>query len=165
MRFASILAFMAFASVGPALADAADPPKTFVTEAIEGDISEIMLGRLAAQRGDAQGVRDFGNMLSDDHMKAKDQMVALAGELGAKSPIAPTHDAQDAYTRLSGLSGPQFDSEFVAYMVKDHQEDIRKFQAERDAGNGKVSDLAKEQLPILQKHLKMAQSLQKQASD
>jgi putative membrane protein len=165
MKSACVISLAALvASAVPALAEAAAPPQTFVAEAIEGDISEIMLGQLAAQRAEGKGVRDFGRMLSDDHTMAKQAMSALADELGVRPPLTPAAEARETYTRLSGLSGIQFDSEFAAYMIKDHQENIDKFRAEAQAGNGKVSELAKDQLPTLQKHLKMAQTLQKQGS-
>ena len=159
MRSVSMIGFVALmALAGPTLANTAAPPQSFVAEAIEGDISEIMLGRLAAQRGDSKSVRDYGNLLSDDHIKAKDAMVALAGELGVKPPIAPTHEAQETYTRLSGLSGRQFDSEFVAYMIKDHQEDIAEFQKEADGGQDpKIKHFAATTLPTLQEHLRIAE--------
>jgi putative membrane protein len=48
-------------------------------------------------------------------------------------------------------------------MVKDHRQDIKEYQKEasKDDAAGK---LAKETLPVLQKHLQTAQSLEKQTA-
>jgi putative membrane protein len=47
--------------------------------------------------------------------------------------------------------------------VKDHQHDIKEYQKEASKIDA-AGKLAKETLPILQKHLQMAQSLEKQAT-
>ncbi len=75
-------------------------------------------------------------------------------------PADVEFEAQQAYDKLSGMSGTDFDQEFVNYMVQDHQKDIAEFTKEVDAKDGKVSNLATKQLPVLKKHLAIAQSLQ-----
>jgi uncharacterized protein (DUF305 family) len=67
---------------------------------------------------------------------------------------------QRSYDKLSGMTGTDFDKEFVNHMIQDHQKDIADFTKEADAKDGKVSDLAAKQLPTLKKHLAMAQALQ-----
>jgi putative membrane protein len=41
--------------------------QNFMNEAIEGDLSEINMGKLAQQRGQSQGTKQFGQMLEHDH--------------------------------------------------------------------------------------------------
>lgn len=137
------------------------PPKAFVTDAIKGDNSEIMLGKMAQDRGASPDVREFGRTLVTDHTQAKEQMVAVANALAITPPDEPTQEAKQAQQMLSGLSGPAFDREFAQHMVEDHKKDIAKFKAEAGARNGPVSQLAEKQLPVLEKHLEMAESLQK----
>jgi putative membrane protein len=48
-------------------------------------------------------------------------------------------------------------------MVKDHQEDIKEYRKEASK-NDAAGRLAKETLPILEKHLQAAQSLEKQTA-
>lgn len=62
---------------------------------------------------------------------------------------------------LNGLHGDDFDKEFVQYMIDDHQKDISDFQEESRENHGAISALARKQLPALQKHLRMAQALNK----
>jgi putative membrane protein len=76
-------------------------------------------------------------------------------------PRFPCNQAQQEYDKLSGN---EFDTEFAHYMVEDHQKDFDDFQKEAEAGDAKVSPLAKQQLPTLEKHLKTAQSLEGKAA-
>lgn len=134
-------------------------PSDFMTDAMKGDNSEIMLGRYAAQHGGSAEVREFGQMLASDHTKAKTQMAKVAGTVQVSVPSGATVEADAERVKLMLLSGRNFDKEFVEYMVKDHQSDIAKFKEEAGARDGAVSKLAEKQLPVLEKHLKRAQSL------
>jgi putative membrane protein len=58
------------------------------------------------------------------------------------------------------MSGAEFDSEFVQYMVTDHRKDIQEFEAQANS-SAKTRSLAAQQLPALRKHLEMALSLEK----
>ena len=141
----------------PSLAD----DKSFLDEAMKGDNAEVALGRLAERKGASEEVRHFGRQLAADHAKAKKQVVAVARKLKIPDTDAIPDEAIEEKTKLGKLSGTDFDKEFAAYMVKDHEEDIQKFEKEANEGTGKVAELAKETLPKLREHLKTAQSLQK----
>lgn len=132
----------------------------FLSKAMQGDASEIKLGQLAERNAGSAAVRNFGKTLVVDHSKAEQQVKATAGSLGYQPPEQPAGEAQQEYDKLQALSGSAFDREFVDYMVKDHQKDIAAFRKEAQAKDGPTSALAKKQLPVLEKHLKLAQSLQ-----
>ncbi|HLI21721.1 MAG TPA: DUF4142 domain-containing protein [Stellaceae bacterium] len=144
---------------GFAHAASATAPKDFVTTAIKGDISEVKIGQLAEQQGSTAAVRDFGKTLVTDHTNAEDQAKTTAKQINVTPPDQPTAEAQDEYDKLAKLKGTAFDNEFAQYMVKDHQQDIATFKDEAAAKNGPASTLAEQQLPVLQKHLQMAQSI------
>ena len=139
----------------------AKTPKAFITDGIQGDNGEVMLGELAAQRGSSGGIKDFGKTLMDDHSKAKTEKTNVAQKIGAKVPEGPTKDAQAEYNKLSKMSGPAFDREFAAHMTTDHKKDIKDFEDEAKARHPETSDLAMMQLPTLRKHLEIAETLQK----
>lgn len=133
----------------------------FLTEAMQGDNSEVKLGQLAADMGSSQGVRDFGQMLVDDHGKAKQQVAQVATSMGVAVSDDAMPEANLEYDKLMGMKGAAFDKEFVSYMVDDHKKDIDKFQQEANSADpAQVTDLAKQTLPTLQKHLDTAKSLQ-----
>jgi putative membrane protein len=142
----------------PLLAQAA---KSFVTDAIRADVSEVKLGRLAEKKGASEGVRALGHTLDVDHTKAGEDAIGLAVALGVEPPADPKPEAQAKYLALSAMSGAAFDREFLRYIVENHQDDVRRFQAEANADDGNASALARAQLPALRRHLATAQALQK----
>src|SRR5262249_13886088 len=90
---------------------------------------------------------------------AKAAALSVASSLGVTPPTTPGPEAQDEYNRLSSLSGAAFDAEFVRAMITDHQKDIQEFKDQASSGNGPAAKMANDHLPILQKHLATAQSL------
>jgi putative membrane protein len=140
----------------------ADPPATFVKEAIEGNVAEVKLGELAQRKGGSNDVKSFGRTLVADHSKARDQSEALAKSLKMSLPTEPSAEAKHAYDRLAKLNGAAFDKEFAHYMVTDHQKDIAKYEEEaKEKKNPAASKYAADTLPTLRKHLQLAQSLDK----
>ncbi|MDB5442271.1 MAG: putative outer membrane protein [Phenylobacterium sp.] len=127
----------------------------FLMDAIRGDNSEMMLGQMAAERGASAGVRDYGRMLHDDHLHARDAAVRVAGRLGVPDTSEMMPEARQEAQKLRRLSGPAFDREFVRYMAKDHRKDVAEFRREAH-GRGPVAELAQATLPDLQKHLDTA---------
>jgi putative membrane protein len=149
------------AAVSP-VAVAAESSESFIQMAIQGDIAEIKAGQLAEKDGASAGVKKFGATLAKDHAKAKSEAVAVAKELKVVPPTEPTAEAQAEYKKLAAMSGKSFDHAFVQAMVEDHQKTIAAFKEEAAAKDGKASTMAKAQLPVLEKHLKIAESLQKE---
>ena len=151
-----LVPLMAIAS--PALAN----PQNFLSKALMGDNSEATLGRIAASRAATPDVRRYGAMLAADHSKSRTEVLPLATRyhVPPTRALAPMADAERH--KLAGLRGAAFDREFVRYMVKDHQDDISDFQSELKSGDPvEVRALARRTLPVLQKHLVTAQSLQR----
>jgi putative membrane protein len=141
---------------------ASDHASQFLTDVIQDNNAEIKFGQAAQDMGSTQGVRDFGKMLVDDHTKANQQATQLAQSMNVAVPSGVKPDAMSEYNMATGMKGADFDKDFVADMVKDHQKAIDKFQQEADSGDpAQVTDFAKQTLPTLKKHLQTAQSLQK----
>ena len=141
---------------------AADHASQFLTDVIQINNAEIKFGQAAQSQGSTQAVRDFGKMLVDDHTKANQQATQLAQSMNVAVPSGVKPDAMSEYNMATGMKGADFDKDFVADMVKDHQKAIDKFQQEADSGDpAQVTDFAKQTLPTLKKHLQTAQSLQK----
>jgi predicted outer membrane protein len=50
--------------------------QTFLSEAIQGDLAEVTMGKLAQEKGQSEAAKQFGQMLEQDHgqhlQKAKD---------------------------------------------------------------------------------------------
>ena len=131
----------------------------FLSKAIKGDNSEVALGNLAAERGGSVGVKSYGKVLVTDHTQHRQEVETLARQMGAPAPTEKTPEAEQEYSKLSGLSGAEFDKEFVADMIMDHEKDIAEYKQEADSGKGPVAKLAAQSLPVLERHLKLAEGL------
>lgn len=160
------LTFGSFASGGPvyAAADTKDKDasvstadKDFIMEAACGGMAEVALGELAQQKGQSDAVKQFGRHMMDDHSKANNELQQLAARRGVVVPAALKPKYQKVVDALSQLSGAAFDKQYMREMVKDHEGDVAAFQ--KEVARGKDADLtawAKQTLPTLQDHLKMA---------
>lgn len=136
--------------------------KTFVKEAAVGGLTEVQLGKLAQEKGSSDAVKQYGQRLVDDHSKANDELKRVASEANMTVPDSTDSKHQAQIDKLSKLSGAQFDQAFIKDQVRDHEEDVRRFQAEAQSGsNAQVKSFASSTLPALQEHLTMAKELKK----
>jgi putative membrane protein len=75
-------------------------------------------------------------------------------------PQQPSAKHKAIKTRLSKLSGEDFDRAYMAEMLRDHKEDVADFTREsKSAHDPEVKSFATETLPTLQEHLKQAQTV------
>ena len=132
---------------------------SFIKNAIEGNIAEVDVGKLAQEKGKSAAVKKFGQMLITDHGKANEQAKAAASQIGVEPPTGSSVGEKATYLKLKVLSGDTFDTSFANTMVSDHEGDIKEYQkqAAKDDAAGKY---AKAALPTLQKHLQEAKALQ-----
>ena len=53
----------------------------FIPKAASGGMTEVELGKLAAEKGASQEVKDFCNRMVKDHSKANDELKEVAGKI------------------------------------------------------------------------------------
>ena len=135
----------------------------FMKEDASGGLMEVELGKVAAEKGSHQRVKEFGKRMQTDHSKANAQLKKIASSKGVELPTEPSGEHKSTMEKLTKLSGAEFDREYMEAMVDDHKEDIEKFQTQADKGKDpELKRFASENLPILKKHLELAQSTEKQ---
>jgi putative membrane protein len=147
----------AFLMIGLAFAQDQEA-KSFLTEAIEGNLAEVQIGQLAQKLSTSQDIRAFGQMLEQDHTVANQKARAAANAMQIRPPTQPNSKQKADYDRLSQLIGIEFDEQFADHMVMDHKEDIQKYE-KAAAMNNPAGNYAKEALPTLRKHEQTAESL------
>ena len=135
-----------------------DKARDFLKKAMEGDNSEVMLGKLAVQQGDSAAVKRFGQMLVDDHSKHLPKVEKVASGLNVPADDQPMPEAQKERDKLMGMHGADFDKEFAKYMVTDHRKDLADYRKAAKMP-GPVGKLARQTLPTLQKHLSTAEHI------
>jgi putative membrane protein len=131
---------------------------SFIKEAVQGNLAEVKVGQLAQDKGATQGVKDFGAALVKDHGSANESAAEAAQQMKVTAPGKPNMKQTEIYDKLAKLSGESFDKQFIKAMVKDHKEDIAKYERESKE-SGPAADYAKQTLPTLKAHLKMAEDL------
>ena len=131
---------------------------SFLKEAMQGDMAEVKMGQLAQQKGANDNVKRFGQTLESDHSQNLEKAKSVAQGMGITPPESVNAEQKASYDKLNKLSGEQFDKEFAHHMVQDHRKDISTFEKESKK-SGSVANFAQETLPVLKKHLEMAESL------
>jgi putative membrane protein len=136
--------------------------RQFVMEAAMGGMAEVELGRLAAERGSSDAVKQFGQRMVDDHSSANTELMQIVSGKGIQLPTTLDAKHRAAVDKMSRLSGAAFDRAYSKEMVKDHNKDVALFQRESARGaDADIKGFAQKTLPTLQEHLSMARALPK----
>ncbi|HVF42582.1 MAG TPA: DUF4142 domain-containing protein [Pyrinomonadaceae bacterium] len=132
----------------------------FAMAAAMGGVEEVEMGRLAAEKGASDEVRQFGRRMVEDHSKANQELMQIASSKGMTLPAALDQKHRADVQKISALSGEAFDKAYVRMMVKDHKKDVGEFQKESARGaDPDIKGFATRTLPTLQEHLRMIQRI------
>jgi putative membrane protein len=132
----------------------------FLTKAARGNLLEVRMGNLAAQKASSNDVKQFGQRMVTDHTKAGEQLNQLASTLNFTPPQELSPEQQSEIGHLEKASGKDFDREFMKMMVSDHTKDISAFErAAAQSTNPDVKQFATNLLPTLNEHAKMAREI------
>ena len=135
----------------------------FVAQASSANEFEIESAQLALQSSQNAGVRNFASMLVADHTAMGQQMAAAAAaaHLPPPSPtLLPAQQAMLDQLRASG-TGYTFDQLFQQQQIQAHQQGIALMQNYSTGGDvPALRTLAAGAIPVMQRHLATAQSLQ-----
>jgi len=132
----------------------------FAAKAAAGSIAEAALGRLGVERASSADVKQFAQRMIDDHTQALDELRNLASQKSLALPDAAGKSLQTAETRLSRLSGPAFDREFMGVMIKNHNDALDLFQNEAAHGDDtEMKQWAGQTVDAIKEHLRMAREI------
>jgi putative membrane protein len=135
--------------------------QTFVKEAGAGNLAEANLGKLAERKAATPAVREFGRWMYTDHDLVANNWLKTIMATQAQ-PFEPTLTAeqQQIQRKLEGVSGNQFDREYIQNQVADHEKTIPVFEKEAGAGqNPMIKSFAENMIPVLRQHLAEARAL------
>lgn len=132
--------------------------KAFMKKAADGGMTEVELGKLAAEKGGSDAVKDFGNEMVKDHGKINDNLKELAGKMNVTLPASVSAMHKAMIEKMSGLSGADFDNAYVPAMVKAHKKDIAAFeQAGKMVKNDDLKKFIDDSTPMMKDHLEKIQ--------
>jgi putative membrane protein len=150
---------------GTPAAELDDPTIVAIFDA--ANTADIETGKLAAERGQAAEVREFGAMLARDHQQVRQIGRDLAKKLGV-TPTPPKDDAgakahADAMTSLRSKSGADFDRAFLQHEAAFHKSVIDAVQSTLLPAirNEELRALVVKVTPAFQAHMLAAQNLEK----
>jgi putative membrane protein len=133
--------------------------RKFIEDAAKGGMAEVELAKIAQERASSPEVKQFAQQMERDHSQANEKIRQLAQEKGVTMPTGPKLAQNHEASKLMKKQGQDFDREYMDYMVKDHQKDVKEFkkQAEK-AKDPDVKSFAQETAPKLEHHLQMAEN-------
>jgi putative membrane protein len=132
----------------------------FLMKAAEGNMAEVQLGQLAKDKATNSSVKDFAQRMIDDHGRTLTEIKKMAGDKAVTLPDKLSAKDTATKDRLSKLSGAQFDRAYITDMVSDHRTDVKEFEQHAKTGTDPdVKAFAGKTLPVLQEHLRMAESI------
>lgn len=141
----------------------------FVRRAARGNEMEVRMSQMAQDRSQNDAVRQYAERLKQDHSEANKKLTTIASDLNIQlaPPVAADQRQMPAdreMQRLQGMSGDQFDRQFVETQIRHHRRDIAQYeQIANDASvNPEIRQYAEQTLPALRQHLQMAQDIQTQ---
>jgi putative membrane protein len=125
----------------------------FLHRALEGGMGEIEISKLAAEKASSDSVKELAQKLVDDHTAMKDKLEPVAASSGVKPPKKLAKADQQELTKLSGLTGQDFDREYLAYELKAHHRDLSDFRTEAAAASKpQLKDAASKGAGMIQEH-------------
>jgi putative membrane protein len=136
--------------------------KAFVKKALEGNIGEIEMGKLALQKSNDDQVKQFAQRMVDDHGKMQDQLKPAAEQMGVKVPDGPSKGQMKSMDKMKALSGDAFDQAYIKDMVKDHKGDDGDFKLEaQSTQNPQLKQLVMQSDQTIESHLQQIQQIAK----
>jgi putative membrane protein len=134
--------------------------RQFLRKAVDDDLAEVEMSRLAQHKASSQQVKGFAQTLVDDHSKTKHQLEKIASNKHIDIPKGLSAKNQATKDWLAKFSGEQFDNAYMAEMVKDHQQDVATFRYEvNSAQDVDIREFADKSLPTLESRLKQAENI------
>lgn len=164
-RIAKLLCITTLGCAGLALSLSAhaavtDQDKQFLTKASQGGFDEIKLSELAESKATNPQVKAFAHKMVVDHKALDMRMRPFAQAWGLTPPSGLDPDHQAEYDKLNGLSGMDFDKEYMDAMVKDHHQALDLFNEEaKTTTDMKFKQAVMHGQSVVAAHTHMADSL------
>ena len=133
----------------------------------EANVSDSAAGAIAATKGTASAVRDFGKQMMRDHHQLRARGEALAKKLKI-TPASPSDDPvmSDSQKHMDVLNstakGKDFDKAYIDGEVDIHRKVLEMaVKAAAQTQNTELKNLIQKAAPVIQGHLDRAEAIQK----
>jgi putative membrane protein len=134
----------------------------FVRNASESNLADQQFGKLATVKGSA-AVQGLAQKLVDDHAAMNKDLDTVADTLAIMVPKKMNKDHQKEYDKLNGLSGKDFDTEYLTYTATAHYQDLHTFHMEASvAANQDLAAEVVKEMGTMHQHLGLIQNVAKE---
>jgi len=132
--------------------------RSFIEKAAKSGMEEVDASRVAADRTSNPDVRSLASTMITDHESANATLASLAASKGISIPASDN----DTTKKWAKKDSKDFDHDYLAKMVSDHEDAVKLFQNEaKDGKDEETVAFARKVLPKLEHHLQMANDLKK----
>jgi len=139
-----------------------DDDKKFLANAAQADKNEIALSEVAEQKATNPAVKAFAEKMVREHKEMSESMKPFAEKWGINPPVEVDSDHQKELDKLNGLSGKDFDKEYMDQMVSDHSKALDAFTDEaKDTKDAKFKAAVLKGKTRVAAHKNMAYDLKK----
>jgi putative membrane protein len=148
--------------IAPRAKAQSEDDKKFLSMAAQSDQNEIALSKVASDKATNPAVKAFADKMVTEHRKMTESMKPFADQWGLTPPMSPDADHQKELDKLNGLSGNDFDKEYMDDMVTDHTKALSAFTKEaKDTKDTKFRTAVIKGKTAVAAHKNMAYDLKK----
>jgi predicted outer membrane protein len=134
--------------------------QVFLLYATEMDRTQIQLGQLAAEKAQDEQVRQFAQRMIDYHTRSIARLMLIAERYGIEIPQGTSPLVQRMQDELQGLTGPQFDYEYMtSQVIYDYSAHYFYRREERHGLVRRLQREADQQTEQLREHRREAQRI------
>jgi len=140
-------------------------PVEFVKVASQTDEFERLSGKLAAERGMSNDVKEFGQHMVKDHTQTTQDLIQAARQGGVNPPADPpalAPDQKKALQMLQDCDKEKFDGMYLSVQAKTHDEALGLMKGYGANGtNDALAKAANQTAPKIQEHLNRIHEIQR----
>lgn len=135
---------------------------SFLVRVANAGMSEVELTKLAESKAATPEIKQFANMLWNDHTQLNAQVKQLAGDRKITLPDSTSADHRKLMDDMKAKSGKNFDKAFIETLIKNHNNSIDLFEkAVNEVNDSGVRTFADNTLPKLRMHRDSARAIEK----
>jgi len=134
--------------------------RQFAEETTMANRAEMELSRLASTKATNPAVKQFANMMVQDHQKSSSQLMSVAQQKNVNAPDDVPEPDKRLREKLQEASGSEADMMYMKHMYVAHVKDLASFQLYSQTGQDPdLKRFATQQVPVLQQHLRQIESI------
>lgn len=147
---AALAFFIAIAAFGaPPVRAQSNADRAFLAWAVQIEIQQQDMGRIAEQRAQTAKIRNLGGYLVERHREALQRLENVANQLreALSNKLSATH--LRVQSRFRSIPGASFDSAFIRHEIGDYRYFLHNFEAAAHTGSPLVQQYATSEIENL----------------